>query len=596
MAQRKHVSRHHSCIIIIFASSSELDARRARRRTAPMSHDIGAPPGELKVYVGKLPDDVSDGVLEHILRELSAANGAAARAPSWRRVRDPTTNAPKRFGFASFYDCESALRAMRVLDGLRARAGDDALVCNANSATRAATEAYLRTRDASVAAKAMAEDARKVEAIKRMFSERAGEEEGEIGGAEDEAEAGRVARFDERREDDDVPEAAGALIVGDDDGALRAVDAVVDGLPPPPPSASARPEELNRGGRPRRSGLGDELTPLPPAPRFRRQEYEANERTERLFREREKALDDLVHANTRERARRMKIDKEKKAERRKALKRDLASDSDDDSASGRDEDVVLPLWERSERARARRKRFRELEMADDAADAALEIEEAARNVRVDEDDDAVVVQRSIDVHVNEGAHTNGRSQGKGVGGPAPPLASVSGFQPRAGEAPMKMHTAFGLTGAKKSGLTAALKPKQTMFSNADDDDDDDDDNDRKPRRGPTDAKIIAADVASLIQRVPTAEADIFAYPIDWNTYTSAQIHRTVRKWITKKTTELLGEEEPALVDFIADKLARAPAPDALVADLLPVLDAESNAFVLKLWRLVIFEILKALHA
>ena len=50
------------------------------------------------------------------------------------------------------------------------------------------------------------------------------------------------------------------------------------------------------------------------------------------------------------------------------------------------------------------------------------------------------------------------------------------------------------------------------------------------------------------------------------------------------------------MDFIADKLARAPAPDALVADLLPVLDAESNAFVLKLWRLVIFEILKAHHA
>jgi len=566
-----------------------------------MSHDPGAPPGELKVYVGKLPDDVSDGVLEHILRELSAANGAAARAPSWRRVRDPTTNAPKRFGFASFYDCESALRAMRVLDGLRARAGDDALVCNANSATRAATEAYLRTQDASLAAKAMAEDARKVEAIKRMFSERAGEEEGEIGGVEDEAEDGRVARFDERREDDDAPEAAGASIAGDDNGALRAVHAVVDGLPPPPPaasasaSASARQEELDRGGRPRRSGLGDESTPLPPAPRFRRQEYEANERTERLFREREKALDDLVHANTRERARRMKIDKEKKAERRKALKRDLAIDSDD-SASGRDEDVVLPLWERSERARARRKRFRELEMADDAADAALEIEEAARNVSVEEDADTVVVQRSIDVHASEGAHTNSRSQGKSVGGALPPLASVSGFQPRTGEAPMKMHTAFGLTGVKKSGLTAALKPKQTVFSNADDDDDDDDDNDRKPRRGPTDAKIIADDVASLIQRVPTAEADIFAYPIDWNTYTSAQIHRTVRKWITKKTTELLGEEEPALVDFIADKLARAPAPDALVADLLPVLDAESNAFVLKLWRLVIFEILKAHHA
>ena len=170
---------------------------------------------------------------------------------------------------------------------------------------------------------------------------------------------------------------------------------------------------------------------------------------------------------------------------------------------------------------------------------------------------------------------------------------------------MKMHAAFGLTGAKKSGLTAALKPKQKVFRNDDDDDDDDygdgdgdgdgdasDGRKQRRRRLPAAADAADVDVASLIRRVPTAEADIFAYVIDWNIYTTAQIHRTVRKWIAKKTTELLGEEEPALVDFIADKLADAPAPDALAADLLPVLDDESRAFVLNLWRVLIFEILK----
>lgn len=326
--------------------------------------------------------------------------------------------------------------------------------------------------------------------------------------------------------------------------------------------------------------------------RFNRHAYEANERIERLFREREKAVDDIARATTRERARRAIIDKEKKADRRRALKRDVASDGEGDD--------LIPLWERSERERARRRRFRDLEKEDDARDAAAEIEEArvqAEKARVRAETDSRGFdgdggRDQIDVE-DDRAMTRGKFTST-----APP--SVSGFQPTAET--MKMHAAFGLSGAKKSGLTAALKTKQTLFS-ADEDDENDEEIERKRRRFDTlnadkarvDADAAQPDVESLIRRVPTDENDIFAYAIDWNVYVDAKIDRVARKWMTKKITELLGEPEPALVDFIADKLERKSAARALVADLDAVLDIESLPFVLKLWRLLIFEILKAQH-
>jgi len=42
-----------------------------------------------------------------------------------------------------------------------------------------------------------------------------------------------------------------------------------------------------------------------------------------------------------------------------------------------------------------------------------------------------------------------------------------------------------------------------------------------------------------------------------------------------------------------DKLGARASPESLVADLEPVLDAETDAFVLGLWRVLIFETKKA---
>ena len=70
-----------------------------------------------RVYVGKLPlalerDDV-------VVEALSLCGDVE----TWTRARDPRTDAPKRFGFATFRDVRGAVTCARALDGLEVGGG-----------------------------------------------------------------------------------------------------------------------------------------------------------------------------------------------------------------------------------------------------------------------------------------------------------------------------------------------------------------------------------------------------------------------------------------------------------------------------------------
>jgi RNA-binding protein 25 len=316
-----------------------------------------------------------------------------------------------------------------------------------------------------------------------------------------------------------------------------------------------------------------------------RHEYEATERAERLFREREKVMDDLVGANVRERARRAKIEKEKKMERRAAIKRDLASDSEEDG-------IQTPLWEKSDRERARRRRFRDLEIEDDERDRRDEEEELERrDTRATVRAAAHSRSTSDDVHAEAFPISKARKsthEPERVRGFAEPRSSDLVSVPPPPQQQQQAKTSFGLTAPKRptGGLSAAFsashaKPPPDVFEDAARDVDR-----RRAERRPV-------DVAAIIATVPTARDDIFAHPMDWSTYTTAEIDAVASKWISKKLTDLLGESEPALARFVLEKLDARVSPLDLIVDLDPVLDAECETFVISLWRLLIFEINKA---
>ncbi|XP_049613084.1 RNA-binding protein 25b isoform X1 [Syngnathus scovelli] len=96
-------------------------------------------------------------------------------------------------------------------------------------------------------------------------------------------------------------------------------------------------------------------------------------------------------------------------------------------------------------------------------------------------------------------------------------------------------------------------------------------------------------IKSLIEKIPTAKPDLFSYPLDWSMVDTALMERHVRPWINKKIIEYIGEEEPTLVDFVCSKVMAHGTPQGILDDVAMVLDEEAEVFIVKMWRLLIYE-------
>jgi RNA-binding protein 25 len=64
----------------------------------------------------------------------------------------------------------------------------------------------------------------------------------------------------------------------------------------------------------------------------------------------------------------------------------------------------------------------------------------------------------------------------------------------------------------------------------------------------------------------------------------------VKPWVAKKVKEYLGEEETTLVEFIVSNIQKHVSANTMLEQLEAILDEEADMFVLKLWRMLIFEV------
>lgn len=71
-----------------------------------------------------------------------------------------------------------------------------------------------------------------------------------------------------------------------------------------------------------------------------------------------------------------------------------------------------------------------------------------------------------------------------------------------------------------------------------------------------------------------------------------QLHDRMRPWISKKIQEFLGEEETTLIDYIVSSTQEHVKASQMLERLQIILDEEAEMFVLKMWRMLIFEIKK----
>ncbi|XP_076919567.1 RNA-binding motif protein 25-like isoform X2 [Bidens hawaiensis] len=107
---------------------------------------------------------------------------------------------------------------------------------------------------------------------------------------------------------------------------------------------------------------------------------------------------------------------------------------------------------------------------------------------------------------------------------------------------------------------------------------------------PDNKKLL--DAKQLIDTIPKTKDELFSYPINWEVYVKNGLHERMRPWISKKITEFLGEEETSLVDYIVSSTQEHVTADEMLDRLQSILDEEAEMFVLKMWRMLIFEVKK----
>lgn len=107
-------------------------------------------------------------------------------------------------------------------------------------------------------------------------------------------------------------------------------------------------------------------------------------------------------------------------------------------------------------------------------------------------------------------------------------------------------------------------------------------------KAPDNQKLM--DAKQLIDMIPKTKDELFSFEINWETYDKNALHERMRPWISKKITEFLGEEEPTLVDYIVSSTQEHVKGTEMLDRLQGILDEEAEMFVLKMWRMLIFEI------
>uniref|UniRef100_UPI00358E87D1 RNA-binding protein 25-like isoform X2 n=1 Tax=Myxine glutinosa TaxID=7769 RepID=UPI00358E87D1 len=120
------------------------------------------------------------------------------------------------------------------------------------------------------------------------------------------------------------------------------------------------------------------------------------------------------------------------------------------------------------------------------------------------------------------------------------------------------------------------------------DEDEDDEDGEKSEERPSNMEKRQR-VKTLIEQIPTGKAELFSYKIDWTALNKKLMEKRIKPWVNKKIVEYIGEEEPTLVDFVCSKVMVRSSAQSILDDVTMILDEEAEGFVLKMWRLLIYE-------
>lgn len=594
----------------------------------------GPAPKKTTLYVGKIAPTVPEEVVRQLLE-------ACGRLRSWKPMKDPETGRPKGFGFAEFSAADGVLKALRLLNGL-ALDGQELMV-KTDSATQRYIDEYAAQQEAERAAK---DAGRGPMDVDDEHADRAGSRES--GEASDEHALAAVmeivsARDEVYKRDSAANQAASAAT--DFLSSLQGGSSSLPGPPPGPVPATAAvpPPVVSAASAPSPAGVSEPARASVSEPRSTSQAEDGSrsdrdrdadrDRRSRDNRETDRAYRDKLREWERyERDRGKAADAEKEHEKAVALERAKLVKQDAEGGEEAEEDPWKRKPYRGSRRAADRRRRREREEEEDAIDRRREERDSKKSRASREPDAAAGAAAGREPLANGDAAAHGAEPGTAAAAegqvvveaepePAPvvdPNDLIYQAMMVAAQAPQQrtpspllqqqqQQQAPAPAAAAGPALGAGAKGRPpssaAMFGEEEEEED-------RPARvlvpikysqeelqavqapvGAAEQQDTKATVKSIIDSIPTTRDGVFSYAVDWSAFDAAgeKLAGSVRGWVNKKMVELLGEEEEALAGFILDKLQAHAAAGQLLEELRGVLDEEADAFVLKLYRMVIFE-------
>uniref|UniRef100_A0ACD5Y2U1 Uncharacterized protein n=1 Tax=Avena sativa TaxID=4498 RepID=A0ACD5Y2U1_AVESA len=100
------------------------------------------------------------------------------------------------------------------------------------------------------------------------------------------------------------------------------------------------------------------------------------------------------------------------------------------------------------------------------------------------------------------------------------------------------------------------------------------------------------DAKQLLATVPKVKEELFAHDVNWAIYDKYGLHERMRPRISRKTTEVFGQELGEFVDYVVAATKEHVTAPRMLELLESLLDDDAERFVLVMWRKLIFEIRK----
>lgn len=156
--------------------------------------------------------------------------------------------------------------------------------------------------------------------------------------------------------------------------------------------------------------------------------------------------------------------------------------------------------------------------------------------------------------------------------------------------------------SEKSKMNKQEAPKPSLFQESPEEDSDSQFAKKKRKLIPLEDSLFkekeqqqaSLKAKELIKTIPSDKKELFLFPINWETIEShAIIQNKIEPWLFQKIASIIGEEDKEIVSFVVDLLHEHPTANKLKEEMSTLLEEETDDFVLRIWRMLVFEFLCA---